>query len=215
MMMRIYGLYVVTWEYHETFQSYERLGRKRQGVMKAMAENGFSKFHWGFLFIMLDFRLQGIDIMPDVIGFVLFMTGFQTLAVQSEYFQKGKAFNVIMIVISIFSIYEKPVQGGGIHINPIGAMIGLISLVLTIIVVYHLFMGIKEMASKQGRLDLVEEAGQKWTYFLVFQLVALPLFLLVFIPPLFIVGVFAMFFAAIVLMVILMRFMKTCGVQLR
>jgi hypothetical protein len=183
--------------------------------MKHMVENGFFKYYWGFLFIMLDFRLQGVDIMPDVIGFVLFMIGFQTLAAQSEYFQKGKAFNVIMIVVSIFSIYEKPVQGGGIHINPIGAIIGLLSLVLLIIVVYHLFMGIKEMASKRRLFDLVEEAGQKWTYFLVFQIVALFLFVLIFIPPLFIVGVFAMFFAAIVLMVILMRFMKTCGEQLR
>lgn len=179
-----------------------------------MVQEGFNKFFWGFLFIMLDFRIQGFDILPDVIGFILFAMGFHVLAEYSEFFVKGKTFNLFAIFISLFTIYERPNQDGGVHFNLLGMIVGMISLVLLLIVVYNIFMGIKDMASKLHRFDIAEEAEKKWKYFFVFQIAGLFLFVLLLVPSLFIVFTFAMFIAAIVLMVIIMRFMKTCGEQL-
>lgn len=179
-----------------------------------MPKEGFHKFFWGFLFIMIDFRLQGFDILPDVIGFILFAIGFQTLAEHSDYFVKGKTFNLIMLVVSVFGIYERPAQGGGVHINPLGIVLGLVSLVLLLTVVYHLLMGAKEMAARRQRSDLEQEVSQKWTYFLVFQLAGLVLFILILIPPVFILMVIILFVAAIVLTIMLMGLMKKCGEQL-
>lgn len=179
-----------------------------------MLKDAFYKFSWGFLFILFSFRLQGIDIMPDVIGYILFAIGFHRLAEQSEYFARVKILNVIMIFLSIFSIYEQPAQGGGIHINPLGIVIGLVSTVLLIVIVYHLMMGIKDMAIKRERSDIEQEASQKWTYFLAFQIATLCTFVLIFIPPLFVVAVVGLFIASIVLIVVIMRFMRYCGDQL-
>lgn len=179
-----------------------------------MIKEGFGKFFWGFLFIMFDFRIQGIDILPNVIGFILFAIGFQALSAHSQYFTKGKGFNFIMIILSTFSIYEQPAQGEGVHVHPVGMLVGTASLLLTLVVVYHLLMGVKDMAHQQQRSNMENEASQNWTYFLVFQIAVLLNFILIFIPPLFIVTVIVLFVVSIVLMIKLMRFMKTCGEQL-
>ncbi|GIQ70811.1 hypothetical protein DUZ99_16750 [Xylanibacillus composti] len=182
-----------------------------------MIKEGFSKFFWGFLFIMFDFRVQGFDIAPDVIGFILFAIGFAALAEHSPYFAKVKAYNVAMIIVSVLSFYERPApsQGPGIHVDSLGMVVSLVSLVLTLVVVYHLFMGIQDLASKQQRFDIREEAAQKWSYFLVYQIAIMFMFILIFVPPLFIVGIIGFLLAGIILMLVLMRFMKKCGEKLQ
>lgn len=179
-----------------------------------MAQEGYNKFFWGFLFIMFDFRIQGIDIMPNVIGYILFALGFQALANHSQYFAKAKIFNLIMIFISLFTIYQKPNTNEGMNWSPLGTVIGLVSQVLLLVVIYHLLMGTKEMASKMNRFDLMEEAGRKWSQFLAFQLATVLLFIVFFIPPLFFMMVIGMFVVSIILMVSLMRLMKKCSTQL-
>ncbi|MDF2673496.1 MAG: hypothetical protein K0R09_1761, partial [Clostridiales bacterium] len=78
-----------------------------------MYKDGFNKLYWGFLFIMIDFKLQGVDVLPDIVGYILFVIGFGMLASCSEYFSKAKSFDTPMIIISLFSIYERPAQSGG------------------------------------------------------------------------------------------------------
>jgi len=179
-----------------------------------MAQEGYNKFFWGFLFIMFDFRIQGFDIMPNVIGYILFALGFQALAKHSEYFAKAKIFNLIMIFISLFTIYQNPNPNEGVNWSPIGAVTGVVSQVLLLVVVYHLLMGIKEIASRTNRFDLVEEADRKWRHFIAFQIATVLLVVMIFIPSLFIMMVISMFIVSIILMVNLMRFMRRCSTEL-
>ena len=177
-------------------------------------ESGFSKLYWGFLFIMVDFRIQGFDILPDIIGYIFFAAGFSILAENSAYFKKAGYINIPMIILSAFSIYEKPAQGGGIQLGPLGLfgiLIAIASLVSGLLVVYNLFMGIKEMAEKREQMDIYEEADKRWNQYLLLQLAAILAFVLIFIPPLAIVYIFVMFIVSIVLTVIIMQFMKRCG----
>jgi len=176
-----------------------------------MNKSGFDKLYWGFLFIMIDFRIQGFDILPDIIGYILFAVGFNRLSESSSYFKKAASFNIIMIIVSVFSIYEQPAQGGGIHFNPLGVIIGIASLLLGLIIVYHLFMGIKEMATRQERTDLYDEAEKRWTQYLFLQLAALLAFVFIFIPPLAIVLIIALLVISIIITVTIMGFLKRCG----
>lgn len=179
-----------------------------------MVREGFNKFFWGFLFIMFDFRIQGFDILPDAVGFILFVLGFQALAEYSEYFVKAKIFNWIMLVLSLFQIYEQPVQCGDIHINPLSIVVGLVSFVLILVIVHHLFKGIRDLAVKRQRFDIEHDAARRWAYFLVFQIASVLLIIMIVVPLLFFLMVIVLFVAAIALMVILMSFMKKCGEQL-
>lgn len=176
-----------------------------------MIREAFNKLFWGFLFIMFDFRLQGIDVFPDIIGYILFVTAFRVLIEHSSYFVQARTYSIVMIFISIATIYERPVDGSGVHIDPVGVVIGLVSLAFALAVGYFLFKGIQDMAAKRQQLDLEQEASQKWTYFLVIHLAGLLLYILILVPLLFVAVIFILFVATFVLMVVFMRFMKKCG----
>lgn len=179
-----------------------------------MNENGFSKLYWGFLFIMIDFKIQGFDILPDIVGYILFAVGFSVLAANSEYFKKAANFNIPMIILSAFSIYEKPAQGGGIHfgpLGPLGILIAIAGFVVGLLVVYNLFMGIKDMAGKQEQMDICEESDKRWEQYLLLQVAALLAIVLIFVPFLAIVCVIALLIASVAMTVVIMQFMKKCG----
>ena len=178
-----------------------------------MPAAALSKFYWGFLFIMVDFRLNGIDLLPDIVGFILFAVGFGLLAAESDYFNQARKLNMVMIILSIFSIYEAPAQDGGIHIAPdwpLGLIIGICSLVFTLLVVYNLFMGVRELAERAGRHELAAEAEQRWKQFLILQVAGAGAFLIIFIPPLAFIYIISLFVASIILTVLIMGFIKRC-----
>jgi hypothetical protein len=178
-----------------------------------MYSDGFRKLFWGFLFILIDFRIQGVDILPDLVGFIFFAAGFSILASGSHYFGKAQQFNIPMAVLSIFQIYERPVHDGGIQpvsITPFGILIGLAAIVLTLLVVYNLFMGIKEMAEQNGRMDLSDEAGHRWNQFLLLHVALLIALFLMFIPPLAFIAFMAMLIAFIVWTIVILGFLRRC-----
>ena len=96
---------------------------------------------------MLNFRIQGFDILPDIVGYIFFAFGFAALASNSEHFKSFQAEYSDDHIIH-FSIYESPAQDSGINVNfdsanALGILIGIISLILDLLIVYHLFMGIR------------------------------------------------------------------------
>lgn len=180
-----------------------------------MYQGGFNKFYWGFLFVMLDFRLNGFDILPDIIGYALFAAGFGMLAEESGFFVKARNYNVPMIILSLFSIYEQPAQGGGgIQLGPLGwfgVVLGIVSIILGLMVVYNLFMGIKDMAARREQADIYDESHKMWNQFLILQLAGLFSFFLIIVPAIALVYIFTLLIFSVIITFMIMRFMKRCG----
>ncbi|MDF2668710.1 MAG: hypothetical protein K0R67_1016 [Paenibacillus sp.] len=65
----------------------------------------YNGLFWGFLFFF-DFRLGGMDILPDTIGYVLMAIAFTNLDAEGTYFQKGKRMSIILAVLSIFDFFQ-------------------------------------------------------------------------------------------------------------
>jgi hypothetical protein len=62
---------------------------------------------WGLLFIVLDIRINTIDlILPDFIGYILIFTGLTLLAPEHGSFRKARVFAVVMFFVSIPSLIE-------------------------------------------------------------------------------------------------------------
>ena len=182
-----------------------------------MNDKRFRKFYWGFFFILIDFKINGFDILPDVIGYILLAIGFRILALNSEYFLTAGKYNIPMIFLSIFSIYEQPAQESGIQLGPFGwfgVLLSIAGLVLGLLVVYNLFQGIKNMAEKQQKADLFSEADQRWHQYLNLQLAALGAFLVVFIPPLALIYIIILLVVSIYLTYYIMKFMNRCDTEL-
>lgn len=182
-----------------------------------MSESGFRKLFWGFLFILLDFRINGFDILPNIVGYIFFAVGLSILAEKSFYFIRARNFNIPMIILSFFSIYQKPAQGNGIQLGTLGLLsipLAIASMVLSILVVYNIFKGIKEMAENQGQMEIYSEAGTRWNQFLLLQVAVVLVFVLIFIPVLAIVYIIALYILSIVVTTQIMLFMKRCGEHL-
>lgn len=178
-----------------------------------MNEEGLGKFYWGFFFIMFSFRIQGFDILPDIVGYIFFAFGFIKLATSSNYFNIAAKYNVPMMILSIFSIYQTPVQGGGIHLGPLGIFsipILIAAVVLNLLVVYNLFMGIKDMSEKRGQSDLATECNQRWNQYKLLQIAVLFSFILFFIPLLAGIYIVIMFVISIILGIVILGFLKRC-----
>jgi uncharacterized membrane protein HdeD (DUF308 family) len=205
-----------------------------------LVQKAFRNFYWGFLFVMIDFRLNGFDILPDIIGYVFFVVGLSSLADKGEHFSKAKIFHIIMMVVSIFSIYERPAQEG-VYSSDFwyGLLVGIAILIIGLFAFYHLFMGIKEWAdggysSYQG-LDrweneggainpgdnqranesraphLAAEAEHRWKQYLYLQLAAFGAFVLLIAPPLVFFYIIVLLVVSIVLTIKFMGFMTRCG----
>lgn len=184
-----------------------------------MVEKAFNKFCWGFFFILLGFRIQGFDIIPDIVGYILFALSFNSMVEYSEHFEKAKVFNYIMIFLSIFTIYERPQQQGTAVIQSnipgvLTILMGIAGAVITLIIVYHIFAGIIEMATRQRKPEIAEQADKKWTQFIVIQLAILGLFLFMIIPAFAMLYMLCLVVAVIAYTVTLIAFMKRCGIEL-
>src|SRR5690606_14384419 len=82
-----------------------RLAMSRNKKLRKEKTNyvgAFRSFYWGFLLTMLDFRINGFDILPDILGFIFFAIGINALLAESEHFQQAQKFNLVMILLSIF-----------------------------------------------------------------------------------------------------------------
>ncbi len=179
-----------------------------------MTRNAFDKFRWGFLFIMLDFRIQGIDILPDFIGYIMLTGGLGLLAERSVRFAQARGPGTAMIFISLFSLYERPAQGGGIHfgvLGPLGFLIGIVSLVVGLLTAYHLFGGIGEMAGSMGRSDIAAEADLRWSQYLTLQIAGLAGIVLLIIPAIAVLYIIALLVATIALTAAIVGFMGRCA----
>ena len=182
-----------------------------------MNESGFTKLYWGFLFTMLSFRIQGFDILPDIVGYLFFAAGFSNLVSSSNYFSIATKYNIPMIILSVFSVYQSPAQGGGINLGILGIFsipIAIASFVLNLFVVYNLFMGIKDMAEKREQFDLVKESDEKWNQYKLLQIAVLCSFIFIFIPILGVLYIIAMLVISIIITIVILGFIKRCNESL-
>jgi len=182
-----------------------------------MNESGFNKLYWGFLFIMLSFRIQGFDILPNIVGYLFFASGFRDLIKNSNYFSIAAKYNLPMIILSVFSIYEAPVHASGIQLGVLGIFsipIAIASFVLNLLVVYNLFMGIKVMAEKQEQFDLVRASDEKWNQFKLLQIAALCSLIFIFIPLLGVLYIIAILVISIIITIGILGYIKKCSESL-
>lgn len=173
----------------------------------------FRSFYWGFLLTMLDFRINGFDILPDILGFIFFAIGINALLAESEHFQQAQKFNLVMILLSIFSFYE-PQAEPGFRSYLFVILISIVSIIATWFLVYHLFMGISEMATYAGQADLAEEAERRWEQYRLLLIATLVTLFLVIMPPLAVLAILGLLFANIILVIRILGFLKQCTERL-
>lgn len=178
-----------------------------------MNNGGFKKLFWGVFFIMLSFRIQGFDILPDVLGYIFLASGFSALSSSSDYFRSAAKFNIPMIFLSLLSIYQGTAQNGQVNFGPFGLLgipIAIASFILNLLVFYNMFIGIQDMANKQELYPLAQEAEKRWNQYKWLQIAMILSFILFFIPPLAFIYLIVLVILAIILAIVILGFLKRC-----
>lgn len=64
----------------------------------------------GLIFTAINIRIQGFDIFPDVIGYIMVIIGLGRIEKYSGCFSSAKIAAYLLTVLSLFNIYQAPVQ---------------------------------------------------------------------------------------------------------
>lgn len=133
----------------------------------------YKKIFWGIIFLF-DFRIGGFDILPDIIGYILIVVGLAAIISRSSHYVTARSVAVPMIFISILDIYQRPVESGFMQVYEPGILmilVGLVSSVLTIVMIHGICFGISEEAAAMGLDDLSSKAQSRWTLYLVLAVI--------------------------------------------
>jgi len=130
---------------------------------------GFKKLFWGFIFFF-DFRIGGIDLLPDIIAYILFYQGLRILADRNERFGKAKAIAFPLIFVSLLDIYQVSIpfdQIGNISMSLVAMIAGFGLLIINVVMIYQVCIGIAEEAGKLNNSSLESKAISRWKIYLV------------------------------------------------
>lgn len=72
---------------------------------------GFNRIFWGLLFVVLDIRIDSIDLfLPDFVGYILIASGLGLLAPHDKWFRRARVMAIIMIFFSLTDLVEVKVD---------------------------------------------------------------------------------------------------------
>lgn len=109
----------------------------------------FSQLFWGLLLVLLDFSINGFDILPDGLGYLIVAAGCSGLSTLSPRFSTAR---ILCFVLAILWLV-----GFAIH-RDIATVYGLARTLVNCAFIWQLLGGIAEFAIDRGRRDLAERA---------------------------------------------------------
>ena len=116
---------------------------------------------WGVLITAFDFRIVGINFLPDFVGFIMISIGLIQCAEYSRSFVKARYLSIVLIVITIPDVVEVFIIDYCLFpyywVNafwPIYAIGGILNLVM----MGFLLTGIRQLAMEAKNIDLDSHA---------------------------------------------------------
>lgn len=129
----------------------------------------------GMLFVLLDFQLNigehSIGLIPDWLGFIYLLQGFQLLEEEWDGFRKGQMPMQLMVVYSAV-VYVLDALNLSIQMAVVTWALGLVSVIICLFITRQISVGICYMEQNRG-WDLQGRKLQSlWLYLVVMQVIA-------------------------------------------
>lgn len=106
-------------------------------------ENILTGIFLGYIFMFIDFKILGIDVFSDFLGYILIYVGLGDFH-DISYFQKARPVTFFMTIATI--LYDGLVLFG--YELPFASLISLFFLIVWVFIIYLIDMGIKELEEK-------------------------------------------------------------------
>jgi len=172
----------------------------------------FNLLFWGLLF-MFDVPVGNIDILPDVVGYVLMYVGLKQLTPFHRLFGSAKQLSIILIVLSIFTIYSNLERVVG-YIPMI--LFHIVYMALNMLFMYRICYAIVELAREAELPRLAQAAGFRCSLYLASMLFT-PIIILLGLVQSALAGMIFLpaFLFSIIVLVLLMALMKQADQSLK
>jgi hypothetical protein len=112
----------------------------------------FGYIFWGLILVILDFKINRFDLLPDVIGYVLAGIGSAALHSISPKFSLAGSLSWMLAVASLIGL----VFAGGAAIA-----FGILVTVMNCAMIWYLMGGIIDLTQAKNRQDLAEMAHNR------------------------------------------------------
>ncbi|MBB6633261.1 hypothetical protein [Cohnella thailandensis] len=140
-------------------------------------KRAFAQVAWGLIFTLVNIRINGFDLLHDLIGYVLILAGLSKLSRHHRGFRIALPVAWIRFVLTIAALfgvrYEVSLTRG--ESPDIGTIsLTALAMVVELVLFYGICDGIRGMALEKGKKAIASRAGSLWRW--SFALGALLLF---------------------------------------
>lgn len=124
-----------------------------------MYSSGYVKLFLGMIFIIFDFRLGNINILPDFVGYILILLGLNNLSSQCEFYNKAKIPAAVLMVQTLFNIpYDL------VNVTYAEEKMGVLKILLIVFngivnlcLMYNIFNGIYETSKVKNLENIMDK----------------------------------------------------------
>lgn len=106
---------------------------------------GLGQIFWGLLITVLDLNINGVDILPDFVGYMIAAMGCTALTAASRHFSLAALLAWVLLILSVFvyALSGRVLTGGR-----------LLAMGIDIAMMWQILAGVMELAKAKGRGDL-------------------------------------------------------------
>lgn len=134
-----------------------------------MYKSSYNKIITGFIFILVNFNIGPVDILPDFIGYILISLALSDLKEQSIIYKKAIPFSNILILTSLGNFYKVNLADFNMVYTKITIVIlvlGSINMILNLFLVYYIILALTDLLTNRGFLDMPDTLNSNWRGFL-------------------------------------------------
>jgi len=150
--------------------------------------SGLRLAFFGLLLTVINIRIQGFDIVPDIIGYIMVIVGLGRIEHYEANFTAAKKISYVLAVLALVNIYQAPAQNtinqGGTMVSSnvsfnagvfgsspvIALLLMLMGMAANLYFAYCMCMGMKNLLNQVGDTVLSEICEQRWKLILAAQI---------------------------------------------
>lgn len=139
-----------------------------------------NKIFWGLMFVLIDINIVIIDVLPDIIGYFIVVSGLTQLQFHSAYFSKAKVLAVILALASLVLLFlNPPIPMEEFRLSNIklsSLLVSTTNSILHLFLIIYIVHGLMEMAEKAEFMMLAQSAKKGLIVYIIGILATLTVF---------------------------------------
>ena len=148
----------------ERFTNAPYAGRYGESRDQYIDFGGMSWIFWGYLITAVSFRINGFDLLPSPVGFVLVAVGANGLSMYSRRFSTLTTIAIVAAFVSLTTVYQAviPIHSVSDGMVLLLCALGIVNCVVHLWFLYLLFRGTADAAKLVDNVEVWQSSSWMW-----------------------------------------------------